>query len=135
MKENGDISMKNKLFLIVLVVMCMITRSRVQAQAQTTSSTLLSKSPQVLNVLMATADTETPLIIPKGVNRIRITPRGGDIKYSWKLGGIDLGVFSTIIDGSCYCNKDIALSAGGSNDTLYMEGSVNGVVAEIEVWR
>lgn len=97
---------------------------------------VISLKPTTVNVTLTTAGTEYSYSIPIGTTRLRVTARVGDVKYAWTTGQIAGGTFSTIaVDGS-YCMGNVKLSQNGAAlDVLYMTGSVNSTIAEIEVWK
>ena len=98
---------------------------------------VISIQPFTTRVVLTTAGTEYSYTMPTNSTRVRITARGGNVLYAWGTGQIAAGTYSTIPASSgAYCMGNIKMSvAGGKVDTLYMTGSVNGTIAEIEVWK
>jgi hypothetical protein len=53
---------------------------------------------------------------------------------SW-VAGTSGTVYKSIPVGANYCNGNVALSSGGATNTMYLQSTTAGAVAEITIWR
>lgn len=124
-------------YFLITVFVCIISFFSIilsEVKYASAQSQYLSKSPTSFNINLGTAGTETDYTFPHNTTRMRITPRGGSIKFSWTNGASGT-TYTTIPQGISYCQGGVLLSAGSENTTIHLQGTVNGTVAEIELWR
>jgi hypothetical protein len=93
-----------------------------------------SKAPEIVNKAMPTPNQEYSQALPANTTRVRITARGGPIKYSW-VSGTSGANYVTIAQNASYCQGNVALSQSGQTSTIYMQSTAAGAVAEMEIWH
>jgi hypothetical protein len=133
-KRNSLKDMLNwRIFLLTWFILSSLGIWAAPLSAQQNSE--LSKNPQVFNISLPSASTEVPFAVPKGTTRLRMTARGGPIFSSWTSGASGT-TYVTTLENGCYCQKDVLLSSGAGQNTLYLQTpSSGGVTAEIEIWH
>jgi hypothetical protein len=92
----------------------------------------IARVPTIYNLVLTTAGTEYPQVLnttdQPTIKKVQIKSRtkSDDLSYSW----VTAGNFVTIFGGQTYWEDNLE----AWQLTLFIKGTVNGQVAEIEVW-
>lgn len=90
-----------------------------------------SRTPTIYNIILVTAGVEQNQVLvtvdQPTIKKILVKSRtSNDLRFSWASGG----TYVTIPAGQTYWDDELELW----DKTLYLVGTLNGQVAEIQVW-
>jgi hypothetical protein len=94
---------------------------------------MVGGKPSIVNVSMASANTEYSYAVPAGVNKVLIKLRSSsvDLKLSYTSGESGT-TYLTVPAGSAKSIDDIK---GGGGLTLYFQAASASQTLEVEIWK
>lgn len=93
-----------------------------------------SRSPQILTVTLANANTEYEQLFPNGIKRFSMTCRSNnDVRFSYETNKVATPTEPYVLleQGVSYSEDDVSLNS----KKIFLASSVAGVVVELIIWK